>query len=361
MRPSTRPVTEPEEERTVEDPIADFFRDGYRGLLGWMAGRSPDGVDVEDAVQEAVVRAWLQPPGEIESLDGWLRSVARNCARSDLRRRDAEARALGRLGPPAITRDGQDDVVGRLEWLDALDHLSNGQRRAVELHYLEDRSVDDVAAEFGVSTGTVKRQLHRARARLAGLLGRTEAGAGLKEARTMTVKDWFMAGSHPHEYEDVAAAEDVYAGKRVVTLRCVADKPTGFGTLMQQCAPDQYVGERIRFSGALRSRDVGGWGGLWFRVDGKTGKSLSFDNMQDRAVKGTTEWARYDVVLDVPEGATLLAYGVLLSGDGELGIADLRIDRVGDDVATTNRRHLDRPANLDFSEVTDDGESTTPR
>lgn len=44
-------------------------------------------------------------------------------------------------------------------------------------------------------------------------------------------------------------------------------------------------------------------GGLWFRVDGTTGKSLSFDNMQDRAVKGTTEWARYEIVLDVPEGA----------------------------------------------------------
>lgn len=153
------------------------------------------------------MRAWLQPPGEIESLDGWLRAVALNCARSDLRRRDAEARALGRLGIPAGSADGQEDVVGRLAWAEALVHLPGGQRRAVALHYFEDRSVEDVAAELGVSTGTVKSQLHRARARLAGLLGRTEAVAGPEEMRKMTVKDWFLAGSHPHEYEHQLVAE----------------------------------------------------------------------------------------------------------------------------------------------------------
>lgn len=150
-----RPDIEPRGGK-VEDPIADFYRDSYQGLLGWMAVRSPGAADLEDAVQEAIVRAWLQPPGEIESLDGWLRAVALNCARSDLRRRDAEARALGRLGIPAGSADGQEDVVGRLAWAEALDHLSGGQRRAVALHYFEDRSVEDVAAELGVSTGTVR-------------------------------------------------------------------------------------------------------------------------------------------------------------------------------------------------------------
>jgi len=169
--------------------------------------------------------------------------------------------------------------------------------------------------------------------------------------RKMTVKDWFLAGSHPHEYELRLVHDEVYEGKRVVTLRSTADSPSGFGTLMQQCAPDEFVGDRIRFSGAVRSRDVEGWAGLWFRVDGTTGRSLAFDNMQDRAVKGTTDWARYDVVLDVPQGATLLAYGILLSGAGEVGVADLRIDKVDDTVTTTERRRLDRPANLDFSDA----------
>ncbi|MGI8684822.1 MAG: hypothetical protein ACR2MO_07005 [Acidimicrobiales bacterium] len=99
------------------------------------------------------------------------------------------------------------------------------------------------------------------------------------------------------------------------------------------------------------SANVCGWAGLWFRVDGDGRNSLAFDNMQNRPVQGTTGWARYEVVLDVPEGATLLAYGALLSGSGEIAVADLRIEKVGADVPTTDRKHLDRPANLDFSEA----------
>ena len=46
---------------------------------------------------------------------------------------------------------------------DALARLPLRQRIAVVLYYLDDRSVADVAAIMGVSEGTVKRHLFRAR------------------------------------------------------------------------------------------------------------------------------------------------------------------------------------------------------
>jgi RNA polymerase sigma-70 factor (ECF subfamily) len=49
--------------------------------------------------------------------------------------------------------------------------LPKRQAQAVALHYLEDRSVEDIAAILECSTGTVKQHLHRARRRLAALLG----------------------------------------------------------------------------------------------------------------------------------------------------------------------------------------------
>ncbi len=168
----------------------------------------------------------------------------------------------------------------------------------------------------------------------------------------MKVKDWFLAGSHPRDYEYDVLQDEVFEGKRAVALRCIAEKPGGFGTLMQQCAPDHFIAHRVRFSGALRSRNVDDWAGLWFRVDGGSGRTLAFDNMQERSVRGTTDWARYDVVLDVADDATQLAYGVLLSGTGEVAVADFRLEQVGTDVATTDRRHrLAGPSNLDFSEA----------
>lgn len=316
-----------------------------------MAGRAPSGVDFEAAVQEALFRAWMQPPGEIESLDGWLRAVALNCARSERRRRDSEARALGRLVDLATNGQMEEEVLGRAAWVEVLGHLSDSQRKAVALHYLEDRSVDDVAVTLGVSPGTVKTHLHRARAKLARLMERTEPAARPKERRTMTVKDWFLAGSHPHDYEHEFAENEVHDGKPVVVVRCVSESPSGFGTLMQQCAADEFIGHRVRFSGWVRSRDVTGWAGLWLRVDGAGRESLAFDNMQDRSVKGMTPWTHHDVVLDVADEATQLAYGVLLSGAGEIAVAEFKLEKVGSDVPTTGRKHrLERPSNLDFSE-----------
>jgi len=43
---------------------------------------------------------------------------------------------------------------------------------------------------------------------------------------------------------------------------------------------------------------------------------IAFDNMQKRAINGTTGWQRYEVVLDVPKDATVVAFGILLNGGG---------------------------------------------
>ena len=57
-----------------------------------------------------------------------------------------------------------------LEVLDAVARLSVQQRAAVFLTYWEDLTPDAVAQRMGVSAGTVKRHLARARKRLGDLL-----------------------------------------------------------------------------------------------------------------------------------------------------------------------------------------------
>jgi RNA polymerase sigma-70 factor (ECF subfamily) len=52
--------------------------------------------------------------------------------------------------------------------------LPERQREIVLLHYYLDASVADTAAAMGISEGTVKTQLHRARAKLADALGLAE-------------------------------------------------------------------------------------------------------------------------------------------------------------------------------------------
>ncbi|HEX2034742.1 MAG TPA: hypothetical protein VHS99_11200 [Chloroflexota bacterium] len=168
-----------------------------------------------------------------------------------------------------------------------------------------------------------------------------------------TIKGWYLAGSHPWEYEHGLAEDESLDGKRVAFLRCGADEPGGFGTLMQMIAADEYREQRVRFSAVVKTLGVEGWAGLWMRVDGPVrGVSLAFDNMQQRKIRGTSDWSRYEVVLDVAQEARAIGFGVLLERKGELRVVDFRFEPVSRDVPTTDIRPVypKRPQNLDLSE-----------
>jgi hypothetical protein len=94
---------------------------------------------------------------------------------------------------------------------------------------------------------------------------------------------------------------------------------------MQRIPAWHLAGARLRVSVLLRADGVEDSGALWVRVDGG-GRSLFFDNMQGRALRGTTGWLLCRTELDVPAGAEWLNYGLLLSGNGALRASGLQID-----------------------------------
>ena len=165
---------------------------------------------------------------------------------------------------------------------------------------------------------------------------------------------WHMAGSHPSQYEHALADETTYDGKPVVALRSVVPRTDGFGTLMQTFSAEHFLGQRVRFSGALKCEGVENRVGLWMRVDGPQHRMLAFDNMAGRPVSGTTDWEHYEVVLDVPDEAQAIALGVLLVGKGNAWMSDFNVEIVGPEVETTDAGMTaalpERPQNLDFSE-----------
>ena len=147
---------------------------------------------------------------------------------------------------------------------------------------------------------------------------------------------WFKAGSAPGDYE-MGLDESVrqQGGKSSATVKSVKENIQGFGTLMQTSQPGEYRGKRVRLSGFVKSEKVNDWAGLWFRVDGPNRSTLAFDNMQTRPIKGTTDWARYEIVLDVPNEAAALAFGILLAGGGQVWMDDLKFEVVPATVKVT--------------------------
>jgi len=121
----------------------------------------------EDAVQEAMAKAWeLEDRGRrVESLPGFVTTVARNLLRDRFRRSLAERRARGRLSSPAEASLG--DAERRADVERAIRALPRRQREVAVFHYYLDLDVARIAALLRVPEGTVKSALHRARRSLA--------------------------------------------------------------------------------------------------------------------------------------------------------------------------------------------------
>ena len=163
-------------------------------------------------------------------------------------------------------------------------------------------------------------------------------------------RGWFKAGSHPQNYEMSIDAAVMHSGKACAHIKSIGDKAEGFGTLMQAFKADVYRGKRVRMSAWMKTENAES-AQLWMRLDGEM-RTLGFDNMNNRAVKGTTEWKRYEITLDVPQDTLNIAFGSLLAGKGEAWVDDFQFEVVGKDVPSTNmlspEQNPERPVNLNF-------------
>jgi hypothetical protein len=167
---------------------------------------------------------------------------------------------------------------------------------------------------------------------------------------------WFRAGDRPADYEVGIDPTGGTKGAPCGFIGGRGSRPAGYGTLMQAVAADEYRGRRLRFSAYVKAAGVGGWAGLWMRVDGRSKSPselppvLGFDNMQGRPIKGTLDWKRYEIVLDVPPEADVIGFGIVLSGPGRAWIDGLQFESVGTDVARTDTVVLPKQPNLRFEE-----------
>ncbi|MFY0565020.1 AraC family transcriptional regulator [Archangium lansingense] len=161
--------------------------------------------------------------------------------------------------------------------------------------------------------------------------------ASAAEEKKALPEGWFVTESTPKLYEAGLDTENPCEGNRSAYLRSLHAIPSGYGTFMQAFGAQTFRGKRLRFSAVVRTENVQGWAGLWMRVEGEDPKEpLAFDNMQSRALVGTSPCKRYEVVLDVPQEAKAIMAGLMLSGTGKAWMGTVRFEPVDASVPVTN-------------------------
>jgi RNA polymerase sigma-70 factor (ECF subfamily) len=176
------PVTE-KEPRELQDVLSPYLPLLYRTAYRYLSNDA----DAEDAVQDALLSAYKkmdQFRGQAH-ISTWLAAIVSNCARMQLRKRPRQIhvslseRFGHEQGDPVSERlvdcaPSPEQEYRKAELHERLMHfvetLSPPLRRAFQLRDLGDLTTSEAAQILGVSDGTLKAQLARARSKLTHLL-----------------------------------------------------------------------------------------------------------------------------------------------------------------------------------------------
>lgn len=126
--------------------------------------------DAEDAVQEAVLKAWenlgsLRDAGKFRP---WMMAIVVNSAKQSWRRRGRETYLEDSAEEPSVQPP---DIAGKVSLETAVQSLPEDMRAAVILFYFDGMSVSEISCATGDAPGAVKTRLCRARQKLRTLLG----------------------------------------------------------------------------------------------------------------------------------------------------------------------------------------------
>ena len=165
---------------------------------------------------------------------------------------------------------------------------------------------------------------------------------------------WFKGGNAIDSYDIGIDKNAGIDGGNAATIKSIDADIKGYASLAQNCLPDKFRVSRIRMSGYVKSKEVSDWAGLWLEVrEEGVEQFVAFDNMFERPIKGTTDWQKYEIVVDIPAKSTNISYGALLSGNGQIWFDKLKIEIVDNAVPTTGKGNgyplpQREPTNLDF-------------
>ncbi len=136
----------------------------------------------EDLAQDYAQEAWIRAIRALPTFRGdarfstWLHRIAVNSALQALRKADTRSKREAPM-PEAVSVDpGERDVLLSDLLERAMDRLPDGMRQVLILHDVEGYTHEEIGEFLGVTSGTSKSQLFKARAKMRELLRPLQGG-----------------------------------------------------------------------------------------------------------------------------------------------------------------------------------------
>lgn len=233
------------------------------------------------------------------------------------------------------------------EYYDMRTHGLRGDHDWTHVEYVADVATDRVSFTIGMNLqgrGTVwmdalKFEVVGKDVALTPAYHTSSSGSGLPQnlgfAQGLT--HWSRGangGDAPNPYYEVGLDHaTTHNGAPAAYLKSSVPDPQGYGVLRQDASAGAYHGKRIRFSAYLRTKGIEKYSGLLLAIFSPSGNHVWA--MAKQPIVGTTDWKRYEFVVDVPRDAGLMMFGTSIQGKGAIYAADFNFETVGKDVPVT--------------------------
>lgn len=156
------------------------------------------------------------------------------------------------------------------------------------------------------------------------------------EGRPDPLEGWGKSGYNTEQYQTGFLTTLSKNGRHLGFIKSLSPNFRSFATLMRSANIEELRGKRIQLRTFIKTNSARSVG-AWFRVEGKN-RTLALDNMSDRRITGSKDWREVSLVLDIPNNAESVSYGVLLEGRGQVWFETPTFHIVDLTVNTTNRK-----------------------
>jgi hypothetical protein len=130
-------------------------------------------------------------------------------------------------------------------------------------------------------------------------------------------------------------------GKDVYTIQSLGSKVRGFkklktkGRLQKSIIPTNFLGKRVRLTAYMKSKNVDYHAAIILHYGLNDPENNMFWLGDFKAMKGTHDWTKRELIFDVPANAAYIAYGASLQGSGQIWFDCTDVEIVDSNTPTT--------------------------